>query len=164
MFQCLEPVYMSISGTVIPWTDVRPPLRVRGLFERGGGWLPREGATAFRNPQTRRRRARCKLPRSFPAIPAPPHPHARPRPRGRPLLARALPVHGRRDIRRSESAPAGKGKRKTKYATASLKAVREMRPERDEIIICTDLSIKGSGVQYWGCRATSLFVQRRQRG
>ena len=68
------------------------------------------------------------------------------------------------DIRRSESAPAKKGKRKAKFATASLKAVREMRPARDEIIVCTGLSIRGSGVQYWGDRATGLFVQRRQRG
>ena len=37
-----------------------------------------------------------------------------------------------------------------------------MRPERDEIIICTGVTIKG-GAQYWGDRATSLFVERKQR-
>ena len=66
------------------------------------------------------------------------------------------------DIRRW---PGGgpKGRRRAKRATASLKAVKEMRPAPDEIIVCTALNLKGSGIQIWGCRATGLFVQRRQR-
>ena len=59
-------------------------------------------------------------------------------------------------------APGAKGRR-AKYATASLKAVKEMRPGRDEIIVCTGLRTRG-GKQLWGVRATGLLVERRQRG
>ena len=69
------------------------------------------------------------------------------------------------DIRRfPDEAPAkGKGGRKTKFATATLKAVRELRPARNEIIVCTGLRSKG-GVQYWGSHAMGLGLDRRQRG
>ena len=60
-------------------------------------------------------------------------------------------------------APAPKGRRKTKHIIVSLRTVEKMRPRRDEIIICTGLSRSG-GVQYWGSRATGLFVERRQWG
>ena len=50
--------------------------------------------------------------------------------------------------------PAGEAKtgsgRKKKRATASRKAVREMRPARDELIVCTGLKVPGSGLQLWG--------------
>ena len=47
--------------------------------------------------------------------------------------------------------PAGEsGKRKRKRVTASRRAVREMRPARDELIVCTGLRIPGSGLQLWG--------------
>lgn len=47
--------------------------------------------------------------------------------------------------------PAGEsGGRKKKRATASRKAVREMRPARDELIVCTGLRVPGSGLQLWG--------------
>ena len=63
--------------------------------------------------------------------------------------------------------PAGEAKtgsgRKTRRATASRKAVREMRPAQDEIIVCTGLKLKTSGVQYWGAWATGLFAQGRRR-
>ena len=58
--------------------------------------------------------------------------------------------------------PKGKGRRKAKHAVVSLKAVKEMRPARTEIIICTGLRIRG-GVQYWGSLATGLFAERKQR-
>ena len=58
--------------------------------------------------------------------------------------------------------PETKSRRKARRTTVSLKAVREMRPERDEIIICTGVTIKG-GAQIWGDLATSLFVDRKQR-
>ena len=57
---------------------------------------------------------------------------------------------------------AKKGRRKARRTTVSLKAVKAMRPGRDEIIICTGVTIKG-GVQYWGIFATSLFVERKLR-
>ena len=58
--------------------------------------------------------------------------------------------------------PAKKGRRKARRTTVSRRAVKEMRPGRDEIIICTGVTIKG-GIQYWGVFATSLFVERKQR-
>ena len=59
-------------------------------------------------------------------------------------------------------APAKKGPGKVRRTTVTLKAVREMRPGRDEIIICTGVTIKG-GTQIWGDLATGLFVERKQR-
>ena len=68
------------------------------------------------------------------------------------------------DIRRCRDDNAPKsGRRRTKLATATPKAVRAMQPERNEIIICTGLSSKG-GVQYWGVYAMGLGLDRRQRG
>jgi len=55
------------------------------------------------------------------------------------------------------------GKRSVKRATATLKEVKQMRPARTEIIICTGLRIKG-GIQLWGDIATSMFHDRRQKG
>ena len=55
------------------------------------------------------------------------------------------------------------GKRKAKRATATLNEVKEMRPARTEIIICTGLRIKG-GIQLWGDIATSMFHDRRCKG
>ena len=60
--------------------------------------------------------------------------------------------------------PAKKGRRKAKRATASLKDVLGLRPARNEIIVCTGLSIRGSGIQYWGSVATGLLCDRKQRG
>ena len=62
----------------------------------------------------------------------------------------------------SADGPGKKGRRKARRTTVSLKAVKEMRPGRDEIIICTGVTIKG-GAQIWGDLATSLFVERKQR-
>ena len=60
-----------------------------------------------------------------------------------------------------------KGKSKTgkqPRQIMSLGAVQRMRPERDEIIVCTDVKIAGSGIQYWGFAATGLFAERRRKG
>ena len=47
--------------------------------------------------------------------------------------------------------PAGEtGKRKTRRVTASRRAVRQMRPARDELIVCTGLRVPDSGLQLWG--------------
>ena len=66
------------------------------------------------------------------------------------------------DIRRmsGDAAPA-KSRRKAKRNTASLKTVKEMRPARNEIIVCSGLRIKGSGVQYWGSYAIWGHMLRR---
>ena len=66
------------------------------------------------------------------------------------------------DIRRvagEEPATTKKGKR----ATATLNEVKELRPARTEIIICTGLRTRG-GQQLWGDIATSMFHDRRQKG
>ena len=69
------------------------------------------------------------------------------------------------DIRLVEAdAPKGKGRRKAKHALASREEVKEMRPARNEIIVCTGLSIRNCGVQYWSVLATGLFHDRRQKG
>ena len=65
-----------------------------------------------------------------------------------------------RPIRGGEPTP--KGRRKTKHTIVTLKAVKEMRPARDEIIICTGLHTRG-GQQIWGDRATSLLIERKQK-
>ena len=68
------------------------------------------------------------------------------------------------DIRRCpDPAPKRGRSRQAKAVTATLKAVKEMRPGPDEIIICTGLGSRG-GVQYWGSRATSLLCNRHQKG
>ena len=69
------------------------------------------------------------------------------------------------DIRRcpDPAQPTGRGRCGANYATASLKAVRTMRPERNEVIVCTGLKSRG-GVQYWGWIAMGLGIDRRQKG
>ena len=60
--------------------------------------------------------------------------------------------------------PRVKGQRRSKRVTATLKAVKEMRPAPNESIICTTLNLKASGVQYRGALSTGLFCDRRQVG
>ena len=61
-----------------------------------------------------------------------------------------------------EAPATGKGRR-AKRVTATLKAVKEMRPDRTEIIICTGLRTRG-GQQLWGSVAAGLLCDRKQRG
>ena len=56
-----------------------------------------------------------------------------------------------------------KDRRKPRPTIASLKAVEELRPARDEIIIATGIKLRNRGVQYWGYRALGIFVERRQK-
>ncbi len=61
---------------------------------------------------------------------------------------------------------AAKGARKakrTKRATATLKAVKELRPATTEIIICTGLKTRG-GIQVWGSIAAGILCDRKQKG
>jgi len=57
-----------------------------------------------------------------------------------------------------------KGRRKARGTILPLKAVEAMRPARDEIIIATGVRLRHCGVQFWGWRSLSLFVDRRQKG
>ena len=73
------------------------------------------------------------------------------------LLSRGL-ADERYEIRRYKSTggevrpvpAADKGGRRSKRVTASRRAVREMRPARDELIVCTGLKVPDSGLQLWG--------------
>ena len=56
-----------------------------------------------------------------------------------------------------------KGQRKRRRTIASVGADKKMRPERDEIIVCTALNLKASGVQLWGAAATGLLAARVAR-
>ena len=68
------------------------------------------------------------------------------------------------DIRPWPGEEPAKGKgRRAKRVTATLKAVKEMRPACTEIIICTGLRTRG-GVQVWGSIAAGLLCDRKQRG
>ena len=70
------------------------------------------------------------------------------------------------DIRRldGDGSVTAKRRRRGRRVTATLKAVRELRPAPNEIIICTALDLKRSGIQYWGSISTGLFCDRRQKG
>ena len=57
-----------------------------------------------------------------------------------------------------------KGRRKALGRILSLKAVKKLRPARDEIIIATGVKLRNCGCQYWGWRSLGLFVDRRQKG
>ena len=46
---------------------------------------------------------------------------------------------------------------------ASASEVKKMKPERDEIIICTALNLKASGVQIWGLAASGISAMRYAR-
>lgn len=65
-------------------------------------------------------------------------------------------------IRHAEPA-SGKprARRKARPVTASLRTVKAMRPARNEIVICTALNERGSGVAYYGDLASGLFQGRR---
>ena len=56
-----------------------------------------------------------------------------------------------------------KDRRKPRPAISSLRAVKQMRLCRDEIIIATGIKLRSCGVQYWGYRALGIFVERRQK-
>ena len=74
------------------------------------------------------------------------------------LLGRGL-ADERYEVRRYKSSGGGevrpvpaadKGGHRSKRVTASRRAVREMRPARDELIVCTGLKVPDSGLQLWG--------------
>ena len=59
--------------------------------------------------------------------------------------------------------PGTNGRRRPRRKIVSRKAVREMRPERDEIIVCTGVKLARSGVQLWGISASGLNTLRNAR-
>ena len=63
-----------------------------------------------------------------------------------------------------DPAPAkGKGRRKAGCATATLNAVKEMRPARTGIIVCAGIKTRG-GSRIRGDIASGLFHDRRRKG
>lgn len=56
-----------------------------------------------------------------------------------------------------------KGGRRPRRTVVSAGEVKKMQPERDEIIICTALDLRASGVQLWGCAASGISVMRHAR-
>ncbi len=59
--------------------------------------------------------------------------------------------------------PKTKSRRRPRRTIVSRRAVREMRPESDEIIVCTGVKLAGSGIQLYGLNATGLFAARYAR-
>ena len=59
--------------------------------------------------------------------------------------------------------PGTKGRRRPRRKIVSREAVREMRPERDEIIVCTGVKLARSGMQLWGISASGLNTLRDAR-
>ena len=55
------------------------------------------------------------------------------------------------------------GRRGARRTVVGASAVGGMRPERDEIIVCTALDLKASGVQIWGLAASGLGSASRAR-
>ncbi len=55
--------------------------------------------------------------------------------------------------------PGGKGH----PLTLSLETVRELRPARNEILICKGEKSADSGIQYWGSLACGLFAEGRRK-
>ena len=71
----------------------------------------------------------------------------------RPVPVAAPAVRGRK---RKDAADAA-------HAVTSLSNVKQMRPARDEIIVCTAVNFEDSGVSYWGTWACGLFASGRHR-
>ena len=67
------------------------------------------------------------------------------------------------DIRPYGATERAKRGRKQPRKVMSLRAVQRLRPGRDEIIVCTGVTLKDSGMQMWGSLATRLFVDSRHR-
>ena len=59
--------------------------------------------------------------------------------------------------------PKTKGHRRTRRKIVSREAVRELRPERDEIIVCTGVKLAGSGIQLYDLAASGLCAARNAR-
>ena len=70
---------------------------------------------------------------------------------------------GQIDPVEAEQPKARRGGRRPRRTVVSASEVKTMRPERDEIIICTALDLKASGVQLWGLSAGGISAIRYAR-
>ena len=77
------------------------------------------------------------------------------------------PWHGVPGSRSGAGKKTGKGKGTGKGKAGDLKlspvvplsTVRALRPEPNEIIVCTGVTLEDSGCQLWGGLATNLFIR-----
>ena len=56
-----------------------------------------------------------------------------------------------------------RSRRRVGPITASQRTVKAMRPARNDIVVCTALNERNSGVAYYGDLASGLFRTRRTR-
>ena len=70
---------------------------------------------------------------------------------------------GQIDPVEAEQPKAKRGGHKPRRTIVSASEVKTMRPERDEIIVCTALDLKASGLQMWGLAASGLLALRHAR-
>ena len=63
----------------------------------------------------------------------------------------------------AEQSKAKRGRRRPRRTVVSASEVKKLQPERDEIIICTALNLKASGVQIWGLDASGISAMRHAR-
>ena len=63
---------------------------------------------------------------------------------------------------RGRNGSSKRGRGKASREIVSLSTVQRMRPERDEIIICTGVNRTTLGVQYWGEYAIWRHMLRRR--
>ena len=70
---------------------------------------------------------------------------------------------GRIDPVEAEQPKARKGRCRPRRTIVGASEVRKIRPERDEIVICTALNLKASGIQMWGVAAAGLAATSHTR-
>ena len=132
--------------------------------EAGGGWTLKRAPPPFATTDPRET-AQCRWPQRFAAA--------------RTLSSHICSALGLDDDRyvierfqskadgeirpRGRNGSSKRGRGKASREIVSLSTVQRMRPERDEIIICTGVNCTTLGVQYWGDRATGLFVNGKYR-
>ena len=73
------------------------------------------------------------------------------------------PVHARQRDSFLQPCQAREERRKQPRKVMSLRSVQRLEQECDEIIACTGVNPKDSGIQYWGSGAIFLFVDGRRR-
>ncbi len=70
---------------------------------------------------------------------------------------------GQIDPIEADQPKAKKAGRRPRRTVVSAGEVKKMKRERDEIIICTALDLKASGVQLWGLAAGGISAMRYAR-
>ena len=162
-----NPMHRPVSAAAVPLrSPVAPARRREGEVgrEAGGGWMSGRASPPFATTDPRET-AQCRWPQRFVAA--------------RTLSSRIYSARAsmttatlssgssrKPTVRSAPGTATGRRRRAGARASgeiASLSTVQRMRPERDEIIICTGVNCTTLGVQYWGDRAVGLFVNAKYR-